>query len=82
MSFGVGDRGVFPWALDEERSRPMIKKALELSINFFDTTNLYSAGTSEEITGRVLKDFADRDEIVLATKVFHRTTTEQCFLPY
>jgi aryl-alcohol dehydrogenase-like predicted oxidoreductase len=70
MSFGIGDRGVFPWALNEERSRPMIKKALELGINFFDTANFYSNGTSEEITGRALKDFANRDEIVLATKVF------------
>lgn len=70
MSFGVGEQGVFPWALNEERSRPMIKKALELGINFFDTANFYSNGTSEEITGRALKDFANRDEIVLATKVF------------
>ncbi len=73
MSFGIGERGVFPWALNEERSRPMIKKALELGINFFDTANFYSNGTSEEITGRVLKDFANRDEIVLATKVFFPT---------
>ena len=72
MSFGIGERGVFPWALDEERSRPMIKKALELGINFFDTANFYSDGTSEEITGRALKDYANRDEIVLATKVFFR----------
>ncbi len=70
MSFGIGERGAFPWALDEEHSRPMIKKALELGINFFDTANFYSVGTSEEITGRALKDFANRDEIVLATKVF------------
>lgn len=70
MSFGIGERGVFPWALNEERSRPMIKKALELGINFFDTANFYSNGTSEEIIGRALKDFANRDEIVLATKVF------------
>jgi aryl-alcohol dehydrogenase-like predicted oxidoreductase len=72
MSFGIGKRGFFPWALDEERSRPMIKKALELGINFFDTANMYSDGTSEEITGRALKDYANRDEIVLATKVFFR----------
>jgi aryl-alcohol dehydrogenase-like predicted oxidoreductase len=70
MSFGMGERGLFPWALDEKRSRPMIKKALDLGINFFDTANMYSAGTSEEITGRALKEYADRDEIVLATKVF------------
>lgn len=70
MSFGKGERGLFPWALDEERSRPIIKKALELGINFFDTANMYSDGTSEEIVGRALKDYANRDEIVLATKVF------------
>jgi aryl-alcohol dehydrogenase-like predicted oxidoreductase len=73
MSFGIGERGQFPWALNEEHSRPMIKKALELGINFFDTANLYSVGTSEEITGRALAEYADRDEIVLATKVFFRT---------
>ena len=73
MSFGIGGRGQFPWALNEENSRPMIKKALEAGINFFDTANLYSVGTSEEITGRVLAEYADRDEIVLATKVFFRT---------
>jgi len=70
MSFGIGERGAFPWAFAEERSRPMIKKALELDINFFDTANFYSIGTSEEIVGRALKDYADRDEIVLASKVF------------
>ncbi len=72
MSFGKGEGGFFPWALHEEDGRPMIKKAVELGINFFDTANMYSNGTSEEITGRALKDFAKRDEIVLATKVFFR----------
>jgi aryl-alcohol dehydrogenase-like predicted oxidoreductase len=72
MSFGIGERGDFPWALDEERSRPMIKRALELGINFFDTANIYSDGTSEEIVGRALKDYANRDEIVIATKVYFR----------
>jgi aryl-alcohol dehydrogenase-like predicted oxidoreductase len=72
MSFGIGKRGFFPWALNEKHSRPMIRKALELGINFFDTANMYSDGTSEEITGRALKDFANRDEVVLATKVFFR----------
>ncbi|QYK67538.1 aldo/keto reductase [Paenibacillus sp. S02] len=71
MSFGIGERGDFPWALNEERSRPMIKKALEAGINFFDTANVYSGGTSEEITGRILKENANRDEIVLASKVFY-----------
>jgi aryl-alcohol dehydrogenase-like predicted oxidoreductase len=70
MSFGIGERGLFPWALDEEHSRPIIKKALDLGINFFDTANIYNDGTSEEFAGRALKDYANRDEIVLATKVF------------
>lgn len=61
----------WPWALNEEQSRPFIKKALELGINFFDTADIYSLGVSEEVVGRALKDFARRDEIVLATKVFN-----------
>jgi 1-deoxyxylulose-5-phosphate synthase len=69
MSFGEPDRGRHPWSLTEERSRPLIKQALEAGINFFDTANVYSDGSSEEITGRALRDFADRDEIVLATKL-------------
>jgi aryl-alcohol dehydrogenase-like predicted oxidoreductase len=69
MSFGVAERWSHPWVLDEERSRPIIKKALELGINFFDTANMYAFGTSEEIVGRALKDYANRDEVVLATKV-------------
>jgi aryl-alcohol dehydrogenase-like predicted oxidoreductase len=69
MSFGIAERGGHAWALNEEQSRPIIKKALEAGINFFDTANVYSAGTSEEITGRALRDFAKRNEIVLATKV-------------
>lgn len=70
MSFGVPERGNTPWSLDEEQSRPIIKKALESGINFFSTANMYSDGTSEEILGRALKDFAQRDEVVIATKVF------------
>ena len=58
------------WALNEEQSRPFIKKALELGINFFDTADVYSFGTSEEVLGSALKDFARRDEVVIATKVF------------
>jgi aryl-alcohol dehydrogenase-like predicted oxidoreductase len=69
MSFGVAQLGHHSWVLDEERSRPIIKKALELGINFFDTANVYAHGTSEEIVGRALKDYANRDEIVLATKI-------------
>jgi aryl-alcohol dehydrogenase-like predicted oxidoreductase len=72
MSFGVAERWVHPWVLDEEHSRPIIQRALELGINFFDTANVYSDGTSEEIVGRALKDYANRDEIVLATKVHFR----------
>jgi len=72
MGFGVADRWIHPWVLDEERSRPIIKNALERGINFFDTANVYSDGTSEEIVGRALKDYANRDEIVLATKVHFR----------
>jgi len=59
------------WVLDEEQSRPFIKRALEAGINFFDTANMYSNGASEEVVGRALRDFANRDEVVLATKVFH-----------
>jgi 1-deoxyxylulose-5-phosphate synthase len=69
MSYGVGERGQHPWALNEEKSRPFIKRALELGINFFDTANVYSLGSSEEIVGRALRDFARREEIVLATKL-------------
>jgi len=69
MSFGEPGRGGHPWSLDEEASRPLIRQAIEAGINFFDTANVYSLGSSEEITGRALKDFARRDEIVLATKV-------------
>ena len=72
MSFGVPERGNHQWVLDEEQSRPIIKKALESGINFFDTANVYSDGTSEEIVGRALKEYANRDEIVIATKVHGR----------
>jgi aryl-alcohol dehydrogenase-like predicted oxidoreductase len=72
MSYGVPERGSHPWTLDEESSRPFIKKALEAGINFFDTANVYSDGTSEDILGRALKDFARRDEVVIATKLHGR----------
>lgn len=72
MSFGAAEKWVHQWVLDEENSRPIIKKALELGINFFDTANVYSMGASEEILGRALKDYANRDEIALATKVHQR----------
>ena len=61
------------WVLDEEQSRPFVRRALELGINFFDTANMYSMGMSEEVTGRALRDFARRDEVVIATKVYYPT---------
>jgi aryl-alcohol dehydrogenase-like predicted oxidoreductase len=69
MGFGDAERWLHKWVLNEEHSRPIIKHALELGINFFDTANVYSIGKSEEILGRALKDFAKRDEVVIATKV-------------
>ncbi|MEV7322273.1 aldo/keto reductase [Streptomyces sp. NPDC093970] len=72
MTYGLPDRGTHEWTLDEEASRPLIRQALEAGINFFDTANVYSDGTSEEIVGKALRDFARRDEIVLATKVHGR----------
>jgi 1-deoxyxylulose-5-phosphate synthase len=69
MGFGDAERWVHKWVLNEEASRPIIKKALDLGINFFDTANVYSTGVSEAILGRALKDFARRDEVVIATKV-------------
>jgi len=72
MTFGAPDRGNHTWTLTEEHSRPLIRQALELGINFLDTANVYSDGHSEEIVGRALKDFTRRDEIVLATKVHGR----------
>jgi aryl-alcohol dehydrogenase (NADP+) len=68
MSYGSPDW--MDWVLDEEHSRPFIQRALEMGINFFDTANMYSHGASEEVTGRALKDFAKREEVVIATKVY------------
>jgi 1-deoxyxylulose-5-phosphate synthase len=72
MTFAMIGRGHRPWTLDEENSRPIIRQALELGVNFFDTANVYAEGSSEEITGRALKDFARREEVVIATKVHGR----------
>ncbi len=72
MSYGVPERGAHAWSLEESQGRPFIRRALELGINFFDTANAYSDGTSEEILGRAMRDFARRDEVVIATKVFNR----------
>ena len=69
MTYGIPTER-WQWALNEEQSRPFFKKALELGINFFDTADMYSAGKSEEVTGRALRDFASRDQVVIATKVY------------
>jgi aryl-alcohol dehydrogenase-like predicted oxidoreductase len=72
MSYGVAERGAHLWTLDEAQSRPFLARSLELGINFFDTANVYSDGTSEEILGRAVREFANRDELVIATKVHGR----------
>jgi aryl-alcohol dehydrogenase-like predicted oxidoreductase len=72
MSFGEPTRGRHQWSLNEDQARPLIRSAIEAGINFFDTANVYSDGSSEEITGRALAEYARRDEIVLATKVHGR----------
>jgi aryl-alcohol dehydrogenase (NADP+) len=69
MSFGVPDRGGHPWSLGADDARPFIERSIEAGINFFDTANVYSDGTSEEIVGHLLAECARRDEIVLATKL-------------
>lgn len=69
MTYGTPDRGKHPWTMPEEASRPLIKQALELGINVLDTANSYSDGTSEEIVGRAVKDFARRDEVIITTKL-------------
>jgi aryl-alcohol dehydrogenase-like predicted oxidoreductase len=70
MTYGMPERGDHPWTLPEEQSRPLIRQAVDFGINYFDTANTYSDGTSEEIVGRALKDFTQRDEVVIATKVY------------
>jgi len=72
MTFGIPNRGNHEWTLGEEDSRPIIRKAVEAGINFFDTANVYSDGTSEEIVGRALAEFTRREEVVIATKVHGR----------
>ncbi len=72
MTYGVPVRGTHPWTLDEEQSRPFIRSALESGINFFDTANVYSDGTSEEFLGRAIREFSSRDEVVIATKLHNR----------
>ncbi len=70
MSWGIPGQKFHPWVIDEEAGRAIMRRAVESGINFFDTANLYGGGASEEITGRALKDFARRDELVIATKAF------------
>ena len=72
MTYGVPERGNHLWSLDEGSSRPLIRRALEMGINFFDTANVYSDGTSEEFLGRAIRDFSRREEVVIATKVHGR----------
>jgi 1-deoxyxylulose-5-phosphate synthase len=75
MSFGDPGAGTHEWTLDEAASRPILRRAVEAGITFFDTANVYSAGTSEEIVGRALKELANRDEVVIATKVHGQVRT-------
>ncbi|MDQ0396214.1 aldo/keto reductase [Labrys monachus] len=72
MTYGEPDRGNHTWTLPEEESRPLLRQAIELGINFLDTANVYSDGSSEEIVGRAIRDFSRREDIVLATKVNSR----------
>ncbi|WP_047465858.1 aldo/keto reductase [Rhizobium rhizogenes] len=72
MTYGAPDKGTHAWSLKEEESRPLLRQAIEAGINFLDTANTYSNGSSEEIVGRAIKDFSRREDIVLATKVFNR----------
>jgi len=74
MTYGIPERGPHPWTLDEAASRPLLRKAVEMGINFFDTANYYSDGTSEEIVGRALKEFTRRDDVVIATKCYYGLT--------
>lgn len=76
MGFGEASRGQHSWTLDEEHSREIIKRGLELGVNFYDTAIAYQSGTSEQYVGRTLKDFARRDEVVVATKFLPRTQDE------
>lgn len=76
MGFGEAGNGQHSWTVDEEDSRKIIKKGLELGINFFDTAIAYQSGTSEQYLGRAIRDFANRDDVVIATKFLPRTNEE------
>ena len=73
MGFGDAANGQHSWTIDEEHSREIIKRGLELGVNFFDTAIAYQSGTSEQYVGRALRDFAKRDEVIVATKFLPRT---------
>ncbi|MCD7736534.1 MAG: aldo/keto reductase, partial [Lachnospiraceae bacterium] len=76
MGFGDAANGQHSWTIDEEHSREIIKRGLELGVNFFDTAIAYQSGTSEQYVGRALRDFAKRDDVVVATKFLPRTQDE------
>ena len=76
MGFGDAERGQHSWTIDEEHSREIIRRGLELGVNFYDTAIAYQSGTSEQFVGRALRDFAKRDEVVVATKFLPRTPEE------
>ena len=76
MGFGDSEKGQHSWTLDEEHSREIIKRGLELGVNFYDTAIAYQSGTSEQFVGRALRDFAKRDEVVVATKFLPRTADD------
>ena len=76
MGFGQAGNGQHSWTIDEEHSREIIKQGLELGVNFFDTAIAYQSGTSEQYLGRAVKDFAKRDDVVIATKFLPRTNEE------
>lgn len=76
MGFGEAGNGQHSWTIDEEHSREIIKQGLDLGVNFFDTAIAYQNGTSEQYLGRALRDFAKRDEVVVATKFLPRTNEE------
>ena len=76
MGFGDAANGQHSWTIDEEHSREIIKRGLDLGVNFFDTAIAYQSGTSEQYVGRALKDFAKRDEVVVATKFLPRTPAD------
>ena len=76
MGFGEAGNGQHSWTVDETHSRQIIKRGLELGVNFFDTAISYQSGTSEQYLGRAIRDFAKRDEVIIATKFLPRTSEE------